>query len=173
MNGSQKRAKYCRKAVPVSKPGLYLPATSQTLSLLLSHTHKPPPFPAPALPFSDSIDLFWQRPLGWMDAHLISRPVLLETGFKRGSIRLLWRGLLQRDCGFWSINNGLYSFTATEHRRVKIRRERLSGVIPQKYCVFTANRLFSGVNLEKIWRVENHRCFEIGNKTKLLSSVLH
>lgn len=50
-----------------------------------------------------------------------SKKSRLETDFSSG--RVAGVHLLHGDCGFWSINNGLHSFTATECRYVKIYRK--------------------------------------------------
>lgn len=65
--------------------------------------------------------------------------VLLETGSFFSSIQAaaaVWQAslLLQRDCGFWSINNGLHWFAAIGCLCVKIYRR--SDVIPQQCCAF-------------------------------------
>lgn len=71
-----------------------------------------PSLPWP-LPLPDCTDLIWQWPFGYLKSC-----ALLETSFWAAASTLLrlWQEILwlQRDCGFWSINNRVYSFTATE-----------------------------------------------------------
>lgn len=141
MNASQRRAKYAERPSPCQSRAGYLPCSprdTQLLRALFSFTSTlsslTPTF----------LWLYWSVLttcvcLSRCSIHPSSRRVSShaqqsrqKTGFRAAATRLLLlrpcgrRSLffwLQRECGFWSIHNGLHSFAAIECRCVKIYRK--------------------------------------------------